>query len=158
MHPVLNKNMFQVAYVTTDLDAAIAQYSSIYGIDRFLVINTADFLPKEPALRAGFAWHGSLMIELVQPLDEYNTVYTDALRDSHGLTKLHHFGHVCSDEAEWLEVRAALDAANIAITRDADVPGLMKYIYADFRSLNGHYREYILQHEVDSFFGQVPRN
>jgi hypothetical protein len=157
MHQVLNRNIFQVAYVTTDLDAAIAQYRSLYGLEKFFVINTAEF-NSDPALRAAFAWHGSIMIEIVQPIEEPNPIYVDVLRGSQSLTKLHHIGHVCSDEAEWNEVRSALVAANIPISRHGDVPGVMKFLYADFRSVNGHYREYILQHGDKSFFGLVPQN
>jgi len=157
MHQVLNRNIFQVAYVTADLDAAIAQYRSHYGIDHFLVINTAEFNP-DPALRAAFAWHGATMIELVQPIEEPNPIYVEVLRGSESLTKLHHIGHVCSNEAQWNEVRTALKAANVPISREGDVPGVMKFLYADFRSLNGHYREYILQHGDKSFFGMVPQN
>jgi hypothetical protein len=158
MHQVLHKNIFQVAYVTADLDAAIARYRSLYGIEHFLVINTADYTP-DPALRAAFAWHGSIMIELVQPIEEPNPIYVDVLRGSESLTKLHHIGHVCSDEAQWKEVRKALDAANIPISREGDVPGVFKFLYADFRPTNGHYREYIVHHEGDtSFFGMVPQN
>jgi hypothetical protein len=157
MQPVLNRNIFQHAYVTTDLDAAIAQYMSLYGLDNFLVINTADF-NSDPALRAAFAWHGSIMIELVQPIEEPNPLYIDVLRANESLTKLHHIGHVCSDEAEWNEVRGALDVAHVPISREAEVPGVMKFIYGDFRPINGHYREYILQYGDESFFGQVPQN
>jgi hypothetical protein len=158
MQQVLNKNIFQVAYVTTDLDAAIAQYRTLYGIEQFFVINTGDYNPAEPAVRAAFAWHGDIMIEIVQPIEEPNPVYADQLRGSESLTKLHHFGHVCSDEVEWNEARAALDAANVPISREGDVPGVMKYIYADFRPTHGHYREYILQHGDKSFLGLVPQN
>jgi glyoxalase/bleomycin resistance protein/dioxygenase superfamily protein len=157
MHQVLTRNIFQVAYVTADLDTAIAQYRSLYGIDHFLVINTAEF-NSDPALRAAFAWHGSVMIELVQPIEEPNPIYVDVLRGSESLTKLHHIGHVCSDEAEWNEVREALDVANVTVSREADVPGVMKFFYGDFRPINGHYREYILQHSEKSFFRLVPQN
>jgi hypothetical protein len=157
MRQVLNENIFQFAYVTADLDAAIAQYRSLYGIDNFLVINTAEF-NSDPALRAAFAWHGSIMIELVQPIEEPNPIYVDFLRGSESLMKLHHIGHICADEAEWKLVREALDAANVPISREADVPGVMKFFYADFRAINGHYREYILQHDDKSFFRMVPQN
>lgn len=157
MLPVLSRNTFQVAYVTADLDAAMAQYRSVHGIERFFIVNTSDYVA-EPAVRAAFAWNGSTMIELVQPLEEPNPIYVDVLRGSESLAKLHHLGHVCSDEAHWNEVREALANANIPISREGDVPGVMKFLYADFRPIDGHYREYILQHSHQSFFGLVPEN
>lgn len=158
MHQFLNKNIFQLAYVTPDLDEAIAQYRSLYEIDHFFVINNTAEYNSDPAMRAAFAWHGSIMIELTQPIEEPNPIYMDVLRGSESLTKLHHIGHVCSNEAEWNEVRQALDAAYVPISRDGDVPGVMKFIYADFRPIHGHYREYILQYGDRSFFDMVPSN
>jgi hypothetical protein len=157
MQQVLNRNIFQVAYVTTDLDAAIAQYRSLYGIEHFLVIDTAGISPN-PAIRSGFAWHGSIMVQLIQPIEEPNPIYVDLLRGSESLTKLHHFGHVCSDEAEWNEVCSALDATNVPISHKGDISGVMKYLYADFRPIHGHYREYVLLQGERSFFAQVPQN
>lgn len=157
MHQVLNRNIFQIAYVTPDLDAAMAQYRSLYGIDEFLVINTAELNP-EPALRVGMAWHGSTMIELIQPIEEPNPVYVDVVRGSKSLTTLHHFGHICNDEGEWDEMLAALDAADIPIVVRGNVPGLVTFVYGDFRPINGHYREYVLLQGDKTFFDQVPRN
>lgn len=157
MHQVLNRNIFQLGYVTADLDAAMEQYRSLYGIDKFMVINTADLNP-EPALRVAMAWHGPIMIELIQPIDEPNPVYVDVVRASNSLTTLHHFGHVCTDEAEWDEMLAALDAENVPVVVRGDVPGLIKFVYGDFRPTNGHYREYVLLQGDKSFFDQIPRN
>jgi hypothetical protein len=157
VNPALDRNFFQFAYVTRDLDAAIDHYRSIYGIEQFFMVDTRDFTP-DPALRAAFAWHGETMIELVQPVETPNPVYINVLDRSESLTALHHFGHVCSTESEWEEVRAALAAANIPIAREDHIPGLMKFIYADFRAVHGHFREYILQDAPQSFFGLVPHN
>lgn len=150
--------IFQLGYVTSDLDRAIERARSVYGIDEFMILDTAELMPI-PALRIGMAWHGSLMIELIEPVERPNPVYTDMLPPGSDVARFHHSGHVCPDEAAWDEMLGQLRDNDIAIANSGEIPGLFKFIYGDFRHVDGQYREYALfSEEGRAFLSQIPGN
>lgn len=155
MSSLLTDGLFQIAYVTNDLDATLEQYRSIYGIENFMVFDSAATLPG-PSMLIGMAWRGPVMIELIQPVD-HNPVYTNALPETGA--KFHHTGHICPGEAEWDKLYGTFEREQIPIALEGQIPGLFKYMYADFRAIDGQYREYVLlDKEGQAFLDQVPRN
>lgn len=150
--------IFQLGYVTDDLESAIEQARRAYDIAEFLTVDTSTLMPGPP-LRLAMAWSGSLMIEIIEPMTRPNPVYIDMFPPVPGTARFHHSGHVCSDAAQWDGLLAQLEDKNIAIAHRGEAPGLFQWVYADFRHIDGHYREYaVFTDQGRAFLDQVPGN
>ena len=155
---LLNKP-FQLGYLTNDLDKAVAAYRDRYGVANFFTFDSAAMSPG-PSSRVGLAWTGDVMIELIEPgadpLSHYRMDFTPGVF----AIRHHHIGHLCRDETAWDKVVGELGRQRFAVAHQGRVPGVVRYLYADTRAVDGHYREYILL-EGDggrAFFDQVPQN
>src|SRR4030095_7973018 len=88
--------LFQLGYVSADIERAIALYRDRYGVREFLRINSRALSPPDahaPFLDLALAYTGDLMIELIQPDACDPGIYGDALR-SDGRLSLHHLGYM----------------------------------------------------------------
>ncbi len=92
----------QYGYIVTDVEKSALEWSGRLGVGPFYMLdrNRMDQyyfrgtrLDVEMRLAFGY-WHG-VQIELIQPLDEADSLYTRALRTSAG--KLNHMATVVSD-------------------------------------------------------------
>lgn len=89
--------IIQTAFTVPDLASAMHDWTELYGIGPWFVIDSFrgdDPIyrgqPCEAEVRIGFAFSGSMMIELIQPKDDKPSVYKEAIdRTGYGF---HHFG------------------------------------------------------------------
>src|SRR5579871_3921118 len=93
---------FQNAYITRDLDKAMAQLKAELAIDQFMTYEgeVQVTTPKGtgPALnRLAFAWLGNLQYELIQPVSGLVDVYAEALPADDSLR----FHHICMRILDW---------------------------------------------------------
>jgi hypothetical protein len=165
--PKLFDGFFQLAYVTTDLEQAMATFKEHYGVERYLTIpmdTTVDTPagPRATRLRISFAYAGDTQIELIQPL-EGNTVelYWDGLpRDSATFAlRFHHMAFMLPSRAAWDAFRASLAATpeRIAFESPFDAQA-SQYLYLDAKQRLGHYTEYMwLNNEGAGLFASIPR-
>jgi len=149
---------FQLGYVTTDLDAALAVYRERFAAPRFWVFDNAAARPDDPhPNRVALAWIGETMVELIQPIREPSPLYASAL-PAKGV-RLHHLGYLVRDEARWNEVMAGLQREAMRIDRHGKVGEALEYVYADAQAQLGHYLEYVwVKTGQPDFFSGVPRN
>lgn len=156
--------LFQIAYVTNDLDRAMDKLGAHYGIGRFQVTRGAEIeTPGGPA-RADFAlaFMGEQQLELIQPAGGADGIYRDVLRADTYAVRLHHFGRLTTDPAVWEDVRGRVFASDCGIPVSGvfcheGIP-LMHYLYADTRQALGHYLEFMYRTEAGrDIFAQVPR-
>ncbi len=156
--PGLQHGFFQLGYVTTDLDAALAVYRDRFAAPRFWVFDNAAARPDDPyPNRVGLAWIGETMVELIQPIREAAPLYAPAM-PAKGI-RLHHLGYLVGDQARWDEVMAALEAENMAILRHGKAGESLEYVYADAVEHLGHHLEYVwTKSGQPDFFADVPRN
>jgi hypothetical protein len=145
--------MFQLAYVTNDLDAAAARFRDRYGTGEFL------FLREMPGgIALALAYAGETMIELIEPQPGAPALYRDWIADMEGLVvRHHHCGFLIEDDSRWAEMRSTLVGQGQAIPMEGPMPGALDYLYADTTAELGHYLEYIRLYEGGrQLFASVP--
>lgn len=129
-------DIFQIAYVVEDLDAAIAHWTETLGVGPFyrfpipLVFDEVAIRGKELAPDAdifggvGIAYSGDMMIELIQPGSVPST-YREFLAS--GRSGAHHVGTFATDYDAQL---AAAKAAGITVAFEGKLP-MSRFVYLD---------------------------
>ncbi len=137
-------NHFQNAYVTPDIDRAVALLAERFGvtaepmrIDVTQTFRTADGVG-EGTLRLALIQLGRLEYELIQPLSGNVAIYADAVMPNQ-LLRFHHVG-MRTDDFE--QVRAESERHGRPIVLEGEAYGI-RFLYADARQTLGHYLEYI---------------
>jgi len=135
--------LFQVGIVVKDLDGSIRQWESILGVGTWSVVevdsSTTEMTyygkPVQHSFKAAFTTVGSMMIELIQPL-EGEGIYRDFLNE-HG-EGIHHLGHVRVDNVD--EAVKALQNAGFPFMEGGRTP-IHRWAYVDTTKALGHILE-----------------
>jgi len=143
--PVKVSELFQVGIVVRDLEKSMKDYEALLGINSWKVLEidgkslqfTYHGKPVEHSFKAAFTMLGSLMVELLQPV-EGEGVYRDFLNE-HG-EGIHHLGHVRVDDLD--EALQAFEKAGFpCIEAGGDTSGFHSWAYVDTTSLLGYVLE-----------------
>ena len=148
---------FQLGYVTSDLDAALAAYKTRFGDTAFMinVPQSPDGSPP-PTKRIALAWIDDVMTEIIEVDRDQKTIYDDALSIYPKAIRLHHLGYLIDDHPAML---SRLQALGYDVPLHGSFGDVLDYSYADTRSDLGHFCEFIRLGEAGKqFFGAVPRN
>ena len=141
---------FQNAYVTHDLDRAMAIVAARFGIERFdrfdpemVVKTTAGDRPL--CVRVASFWTGGLNIEMIEPVSGYVDHYMALLPPDRAdpVPRFHHASFRRDDEAEMRDEIARLGlplAFEGPLTIKGAIPKLI-FVYLDARATLGHYLE-----------------
>jgi hypothetical protein len=137
---------FQNAYVTRDMDRALAALRTQHNIDSFkcyeaaITVTTAS--GTGPArMKVALAWLGTLQYELIQPVSGLVDVYQDALRDM-AANQLLRFHHVAVRTIDWNQLRDGIGKHRKTVVLEGATEGL-RFVYVDARDTLGHYVEYV---------------
>jgi extradiol dioxygenase family protein len=142
---LLGYEHFQNAYVTNDLDRAVAMLGDTFGVEEFQY--TKDFpLPGGGVIDVAMAWAGNVMIEILQGRGNPNSFYERHIPSSDFAVKFHHFGYVVRDQATWDGLLERIAREKRDIPFEGSQPGVVSWIYIDAPEL-GHYLEYIMPSE-----------
>lgn len=154
----LSRGFFQRAYVTTDLDRAIADFSTTYGVRDFLQMRDIPFAGSDTSkVHLALAYVGDDMIELIQPMGDI-PLYNCLLPDQGYALRFHHYGHLLGTEAEWQDMTAEVARQQLEVPLQG-TSGMFRYLYANTRPQFGHFLEFIYcTPEGSAFFAQLPRN
>ena len=157
-------DIFQVAYVATDLEQAMRVLGGLYGTPQFQVNRDVAIETAAGTAQAHFAlaFLGDRQLEIIQPAGGADATYREPLPPSGFALRLHHLGRLITDEHEWQQVRGSIVERGYAMPVDGvyrhEGVALMHYVYADTRRELGHYLEYMYQTEAGrDLFVQVPR-
>lgn len=151
---------FQLAYVTTDLDQALAQIRATTGIQTFASL---DMTPEivwrgtKHALkaRAALAWAGETMVEVIEPHGEEMAVWKRGLEGDGFRLAFHHVGVMVDD---FDAARAEVLAAGHSIAVEGEIPGIARWLYLDYTATLGHFLEHVwLSRAGWEFFAGLPR-
>lgn len=143
---------YQNAYVTHDLDSAMALIGERYGerdwirYDPEMTIRTPDG-KRQSSVRVALAWYGGLQIELIEPVAGHNAHYECLLPAdrSDAVPRFHHMAMRRDDEAA---MRAETELLGLPLAFEGDVPDAMVFIYLDARQTMGHFLEYVWANEA----------
>jgi hypothetical protein len=140
------RNHFQNAYVTHNLDKAMAMIDDRFGKIDWIVFDPTMTLqtpqgPKESTVRAALGWSYGLQIELIEPVSGQVDHYLPVLpADRNDPTpQFHHIAVRRDDEAA---MRREIDQLDFPLIFESSVPGLV-FIYLDGSKTLGHAFEYI---------------
>lgn len=149
---LLGYELFQIAYVTNDLDRAVKEVSEIYGIRNWTHIDPG-------TMRIALAWTNGQQIEIIETApDQHVPLYDDWIdRKGAFVTRHHHFGYFINSDAEWDLLRSQIAASGRKVWMDVETEA-MKVIYVDAPEF-GHFLEYIYPNEHGhAFFSGIASN
>jgi hypothetical protein len=141
---LLLKNHYQNAYVTRDIDQAIAFFRSEYAFDGFNQFEVASDITTPAGrgtcvLKMALGWIGAVQYELIQPVSGMVDIYRDDLPDQYPLR----FHHSCARVDDWAVFRAEVERRQWPVVIEGSGRGgEMEYLYVDARKTLGHYLEY----------------
>lgn len=156
MGTALAAEFFQIAYVTTDIEKACEVFGQRYGTHHFTPIDTQ--LPQGGALKIRVAWHGNMMIELIEANGEGAQLYRSFLPADGFAIRHHHFGFLVADDAQWDALHATCKTQRIPIEVAGTFGDSLRFFYVKAPEL-GHYLEYVQLYEGGrAFFGSIAKN
>jgi catechol 2,3-dioxygenase-like lactoylglutathione lyase family enzyme len=140
-------DMHQTAFVTNDLDRAIAQWNDVVGgpplvKDEIRGISDFEYYGEkaDTAHDQTISYLGGMQIEYIQPVSGRN-VYFDALEGAApGTIQLHHVGFDCVDVEEYREAKAELIAKGFSVAQGGRF-GDTEFAYFDLRPVIGTFLE-----------------
>lgn len=153
-------NIWQIAYVTTDLDRGIEQLRERFGIERCTEVPTAGatFLkgdePAEWNARIAMGARGGLIVEVIEPVAGEVDFYRRFLpQDGSPGLGLHHLAALVplGDEA-WDSLGAMLAAQGLRFDYTVLIPDRVRAGYVDTTAELGHFLEICQLQEADVEF------
>ena len=154
-------NVWQLGYVTTDLDRAIEFMSERFGLEHCVKLPTggASFLvgdqPAEWDARFAMGSRGGLIIELIEPVGGEVGFYTRLLpADGSFAVRFHHIATFMeTGDQAWEQMHALLHEAGLRFDYTVLIPDRVRAGYVDMTAELGHYVEICqLQTEDTDFF------
>jgi hypothetical protein len=143
----------QIAYVTNDLDAAVALFERDYGAPGFFVfsnVGSGAHQPGEPELRIALSNVGGNEIELIEPIGDTAPLFKDLLPragagdDTELVIRFH---HICirieGDIDNWNAHTASIDTVKHPIVFSGAMGDNMRFFYTDETQRLGHYVEHV---------------
>jgi hypothetical protein len=154
-------NVWQLGYVTTDLDRATEFMADRFGLTdcRRLPSDTATFLagdqPVPWEVKVAMGARGGLIVELIEPVAGEIDFYTEVLPDGGDFAvRLHHVAtYTATGDAEWDRIKGLLASSDLSVDYTVLIPGRVRAGYVDTRAALGHWLEICqLQREDIEFF------
>lgn len=147
-------DIFQMSYITRDMDAAIDHAARELGVTGFDVSEpSVDILcygkPETLAVKAAMANFGGRQLEIIQPVSGPTHVYTDSVDLDFHILNFHHVAiAVPGAYPEWerllADVRASGDEFAFRTPEpEGDTPPMLCFCYVDTRHRWGHMTEYL---------------
>jgi Glyoxalase/Bleomycin resistance protein/Dioxygenase superfamily len=143
-----NAHHSQVAYVTNDLNGAIALFEREYDTPGFFVFSNVPpevENPEGPVLKIALASVGGVEIELIEPVGLTAPLFSDPLAGFEGLAvAFHHVAiRIEGPLANWDRHVASIDLGKHKIVFEGAMGDDLRYFYTDERSALGHCVEHV---------------
>jgi Glyoxalase/Bleomycin resistance protein/Dioxygenase superfamily len=143
-----NSQHHQVAYVTNDLEGAMALFKRVYGAPGFMVGDnemTNRGRPDDVHIRLALCNVGGVEIELIEPIGDSAPLYSNWLAGGSGLQIKFH--HVCiridGPIENWKAHLASLDPATHPVVFEGSFGDDCHFKYTDETPRLGHYIEHV---------------
>ncbi len=148
------KGLFQLGYVTNDLDRAMAHFKDKYAIREFGII------PSGGNARIALTYVGPTMVELIEAADGAQAIFVDWVKDAEGFViRHHHLGMLVDSREEMAATRARAIEAGHPVAMEGEVDGFVQYLYVNSTRELGHYLEYIRPDAgAKQLFDSLPRH
>ncbi len=140
---MLEGQHYQMAYITRDIEKAIATFRARAGVENVMryegPVEITTPKGKGTAVnKLAFIWVDGTQYELIQPVSGLGEIYSDELPADDSMK----FHHICMRVDDWDSFRANVEKQGypIAIEGGGDA---LKFLYLDARDFLGHYLEYV---------------
>lgn len=135
---------YQVAYVTRDIDKAMADFRTRASIRHETYFETEMEVsgPNGTAImhnKLSLLWVGNVQYEFIEHVKGLEGVYHPALPADGSWRPAFH--HVCSRIVDWDDFRRRVDQQDMPVAFEGNA-GPLKFLYLDGRAVCGHYLEY----------------
>ncbi len=147
-------NLYQLGFLTHDLDAGMARLRDRYGVTHFRRRQATAWM------ETAHAYAGESMLELIRVGPGAPALYTGSLPAPGQVMRLHHLGRRIADAAGWEALQAAIASSGLDVPMQGEIMnGGLKYAYVDTREDLGLYSEYVcLIGEAEQIYDDVPHN
>jgi hypothetical protein len=149
-------DLFQLSYITRDIEAAVDHAAAELGIPEFARSDTAVEVLSGGTVqtlvaRVATANVGRHQFEIIEPVAGPIEVYTEAVDLAGDLLNFHHVAiAVRGGYSEWerllAEVRASGDPIAYLYPPEASDEAVICFCYVDTRARLGHYTEFVWWH------------
>ena len=151
MFPRSNAAHSQVAYVTGDLDRALAVFRDDYDVPSFHVFanDMPGLVQSDGArLKIALALVGGVEIELIEPQGDSAPLFSAALpADGSFAIRFHHVAiRIDGTLADFEAHMASLDPARHPVVWHGAMGDVLRYAYTDERAVLGHFVEHVWMH------------
>lgn len=146
-------DLFQLSYITRDMDQAIEHCRTALGIESFhRSQSTTEVLSggrvQSLTVKAAMANIGNHQLEIIEPVSGPVEVYTDAVDLSGHLLNFHHIAiAVRGGRAGWDKLQSELhdsgDEIAFLFPAAPSPDDKVRFCYVDTRARIGHYTEYL---------------
>lgn len=146
-------NMYQLGYITRDLERAAARFCDMFGIGRFRIIRHG------PDIATAHAYVGDVMIELIETSPNGPSYFQSYIPDEPDRAVFHHHAYRVHEQIEFDRLIAA--AGNMGLVHEVTSvkDGDMNVMFVDLRHVTGAYAEYVfLKGTMLSYYDDVPRS
>jgi hypothetical protein len=155
----LYANVWQVCYVTADLDRGMEELRDLLGVENSTEVPTegASFLKDGEQLqwdvRVAMGARGGLIVELIEPVAGEVEFYRQALPDDGGALGFHHLAMLVplGDEA-WSSVEELVGRNGMSFAYTILIPDRARLAYVDARAQLGHWIEVCQLQKADTDF------
>jgi len=159
-------NVWQIAYVTRDLDAGMELLRDRWGVESTEVPTAgATFLvgdePAEWDVRISMGARGSVILELIEPVGGEVDFYRRFLPPNGPGLGFHHMAtFVPVGDESWSSVLDLLDGAGLRVDYTVLIPDRVRAGYVDTTGMLGHYLEIcqLQPADIELFSGLVEQS
>jgi hypothetical protein len=150
MNPAFG-GFYQSAYVTNDLEQALALFKDIYGVPEFLVMPANYEVGYRGGkglmnIRLALCNLNGVQIEVIEAGEGCIGLYREGLPESGFAVAHHHVAMLVNgDFNRWKQWRAEVGASDRGIVLEGDMGETAQFIYIDDKRRLGHYTEYLWQ-------------
>lgn len=149
-------DLFQIAYVTNDIERALAVFADRYGVKAWRRMEGE--LKEGGHIRVEFGWAGGALFEVTQADGPGSELYRQGLPADGFAIRFHHLGYFIPTEAAWRALLAEIDEGKVKVFNETNVPGFLQARIVEAPDL-GHYIEYIFPEAGGvAFFQGAPSN
>lgn len=153
---ILCKEQSHLAYVTNDLDRALAIFAERYGIRKFSFL--AGPMPTGGEIRVAFAWAGGQIYEVICASGPGTEFYNELLPEREFAIRFHHLGFVVYDKSGWDRLESEISKASWIVAHSTLSGAFIDAHYIKAPEL-GHYLEYVRPFRAGlDFYANVPEN
>jgi hypothetical protein len=133
---------YQNAYITRDIEKAVELFKDRLGVNEasFFEVEVDIWTPAgigKAKNKLAFIWKNNLQYELIQPVDGFVDIYSNALPCDDSLK----FHHICMRVDEWSSFRENVEKMQYPVVLEGGNDQL-RYLYLDATAELGHYLEY----------------